>query len=1658
MEEPVTEALLFDLILEQAAKNPDAIAVQQWDGCVTYRELVDRASAVAIELQRLGVGPESRVGLCCGREPGTLAGLLGIMLSGGAYVPLDLSHPAARREWVIADAAITVAVVDDAGADALAGNAISLVRDPGQPTGAVPPPHRVTRGNAIYVLYTSGSTGTPKGVVVSHDNSVRFITASADRFALDETVRSIGFASLGFDVSTLDLFCPLVRGGCVALVGDNDRMDPARLQHFLEHHKVTWGWLPPAILPLVDPDRLPHLRHVLSGGEPPGAEQVARWGSGQRDFHNWYGPTETTVCVVGADLAGVWEQALPIGYPLEGCFAYILDGDLNLCADGEVGELCIGGGQVARGYLNRPALTAERFVPDPFSTMPGGRLYRTGDLVTRDAVHGIRYLGRQDRQVKISGQRVELGEVETVLRGHPAVMQAVADVAEPGRGELIAYLAPASAPQLAQLREYCAQRLPAYMIPTRVVALELLPVNSSGKVDLTALRALTAGRAREPEQQNESPHTPVEHAVAAVWSRVLGIANPGRNDDFFACGGQSILAMRLVAGIRADLGRAVTVEDVFDARTVAGLAARAELAPALAGTTVRAGQRPSLSPAQRRVWFVDRLAQDSPAYNIAMAERLNGPLNHAALIGALRAVLARHDVLRWRFPDAEGTPFVVVDPVPHDAGMTVTDLTGLSTVDRDHQLTEILALQASVRFDLARDRLWRAQLIRLGPAEHVLALTVHHNVFDGWSQEVLYQDLAAAYAQALAGAEPVLDALPATYADYANWLREREEQQPGHDLAWWTQRLAGGPSVLDLPRDHPRPPVQTFRGASASAQVPPETAGALRTLAGKLNTTPYVVLLAAFAQLTSRLTGQQELIIGAPVADRGHPDFEPMVGFCVNTVPIRLTVREDRDFADHVRACGEAVAAALARMDTPLERIVATLGTQRDLSRNPLIQVLFNMYNFAQPKLQLTGIMATPQRPGLPGSLFDFTLYVSDDAAGYGLQAVYNPDLFSAMRIGALLDSYTHLLRELVDDPARPAGAASMRPPGSAVLPGQDDVLPSWSGLGVLEQLARVLEQVARQDGGAIAICGPQEQLSYQDLTTQIQLIAAAIQTAGLAVGASVGVLASRDVALPGMLLGVLASGARWAVLDATLPSARLVAQAKAAGCQALLVCPGTEIPDGLRGLPVIVPGDAAVHTAITPDLRGYISFTSGTTGEPKAVLATERPLAHFLDWYARTMDLRADDRFALLGGLSHDPLLRELVTPLTTGAALHVPPGELARDPVRLAAWLASERITVLHATPQLVRLLLAGARSALPDLRLVAIGGDQLTGTDVDHVRGLAPAAKVVNLYGTTETPQGQAFHVLSPARLHDAGGPVPVGRGIDGVQLLVLGPEGQPAAIGELGRVTIRSRYLATGYLSDGELDPVSTAARFSSSEGDEEDRMYTTGDLGRYGPDGDVTLAGREDDQVKIRGFRLEPGEVQAALLAHPRVLSAAVVADAGPDGALLRGYAVPAGPGLTIEALREHLARLLPEYAMPATLTLLPVLPLTPNGKLDRAALTRPVPGPADNVAEEPVTPTERIVAGVWREVLSLPRIGVETNFFEAGGHSMAIVMVQAQLSTLLERELDIVDLFRYPTVRGLAAHLDGTATKPGLDRAAQRIEARKNLARRRSADNPKGRQ
>jgi amino acid adenylation domain-containing protein len=1673
--------LVHALVAEQAAATPGAVALRLGDATLTYAELQAAANRLAWRLRALGVGPEATVAVALDRSFELVVALLGVLGAGAAYLPLERGLPRERLAFLLGDAR-PAAVVGTAGSLAAlplpAGLPVVAVdgdrdRDALAALPATAPPAAADPDNPAYVLYTSGSTGRPKGVVVPHRAVCNRLRWGQRAYRLTAADRLLQKTPAGFDVSVPEFFWPLMVGATMVLAPPGLHRDPAGICRLIADQAVTVVHFVPSMLELVAAEpglaACGSVRLLLCSGEAlPAAlgRTVAASLPGAR-VQNMYGPTETTVEVSARPaVTDLPLPTVPLGRPIDNVRLHVVDAALRPVPDGEPGELLVGGLCLARGYLGRPGLTAERFVPDPFGP-PGGRLYRTGDLVRRLPDGDLQFLGRDDGQVKVRGVRVELGEVEAAVAAHPAVARAAAAVHPgPGGARLVAYAVPADGrpPDPAALREHVAARLPAVMVPAAFVAVEALPLTANGKLDRRALPAPPPVAAGAPAG---APRTPTEALLAGIWAELLGVGGVGADDDLFALGAHSLLAARFLARVRQRLGVELDLQAVFEAPAVAALAARVAAAGHSAMPPVRhrdpRGPAP-LSSAQQRLWLVDRLAPGNPAYNVPLGVRLRGPLDPELLDRALAAVLARHPALRSRFPSTDGRPLALTDPAG-PVTLPRSDLRGLPPAERERALRELAEREAARPFELAAGPLWRGRLALLGPDEHALLLTIHHAVFDGWSSRLLLRDLGDCYRAAAGG--PPAPAPPAlTYADYAAWQREALAGEAlAGGLAWWRERLAGAPTVLELPADHPRPPVQTHRGERHSLSLPPPLAGALLALCRREGVTLYVAMLAAFDVLLWRLTGERDLLVAAPVAGRPLAELEELVGFFVDTVVVRADLGGDPSFTELLGRVRAAVVGALAHQQVPFERLVQELRVPRDLARNPLVQVMLNLYSFEAPRLELPGVAAEPLPPATPGSLFDLTLYASEEGDGIRLDLVANPDLFSSASLRELLAQYRGLLEQVVAAPERPVGRLTLRTPGSrAVLPDPARQLPTIDGPAVTERFLAV----AAADPGRPALAGEGAELSYGQLAAAAAATAGELVALGVRRGELVAVAGQRSPALVVALLGVLQAGAAFTVLDPAYPPARLAGQLRVAPPVALLEA-GEAAPAldaHLRALPLRgrlrprldgapgrssgapVPGSpdpSGRPAGVAPGDLAYVMFTSGSTGTPRAVAGSHGPLAHFLGWYQAAFRLGPDDRFAVLAGLAHDPLLRDVLAPLWAGASVHVPPPATYRAPAALLAWLAGRRVTVAHLTPQLARLLCEAAAPAgeppaarLPALRLACCGGDTLTGRDVARLRALAPAATVVNCYGATETPQVVSSLVVGgdppPAEV------VPVGPGIDGMQLLVLGEHGQPAGVGELGEVWVRGPHLALGYHGDPEL----TAERFRGSGGE---RRYRTGDLGRHLPDGTIRLAGRRDEQVKVRGFRVELGDVEAALAAHPGVAAAAVAAHPEPGGELgLAAYLVPRpGVALAADELRRHARHLLPDHLLPSAWVTLQRLPLTPNGKLDRAALPAPARDRPELAAARvpPGDELEEAISAVWREVLGLRAVGVEDNFFELGGNSLAIVAVHARLRRRAGRELSVLDLFRYPTVRALAEHLraaDGGG--PRLHRAARRVQAR----------------
>lgn len=1660
---------VHQLFEDQVSRTPDAVAVVFEDHRLTYQELNVRANRLAHALRALGVDRGGRVALCVERSPEMIVGLLGILKAGGAYVPLDPSYPQSRLEFMLRDTAAPVVLTQASLISSLPQTGARLLvldDDLGsdQPDGDLDPAVPVTADDLAYVMYTSGSTGTPKGVEVIHRAIARLL-CGVDYVRLDGGRRILQMAPISFDASTFEIWGALLHGGCCVLFPDRTP-SIERLGRVLDDQKIDTLWLTSALFNTVideAPEILSGVKQLLAGGDVLSVPHVKRALAELPDTQliNGYGPTETTTFACCYPIPRPFDEnqrSVPIGRPINATRAYVLDGRLEPVPIGIAGELYLGGDGLARGYLNRPDLTDERFVPDPFRVRPGGLLYRTGDQVRWRTDGTLEFLGRLDNQVKIRGFRIELGEIESALARHPDLQRGVviAHQEKTGAKRLVAYVVPGDrtrAPSPAALRNHLSRELPEYMIPSEFIFLDELPLGPNGKVDRNALP--TPGKTRpDTRLAAVAPRTERERQVAAVWAEVLHLDEVGVHDNFFDLGGHSLLAARVVSRLGKLLDTELPVRALFEAPTVARLAERIDgpnSDPAdSAGPPIvpvpRDGELP-LSFAQQRLWFIDQLEPGRADYNIPFAIRLNGALELSALESSLDEIVRRHEILRTTYPVATGEPVQHIAP-PDRVRLQVVDLAELPLEERERALRRTLATEAERPFRLDGDSLFRAGLVRLGPTEHVLFLIIHHIAADGGSIGVIVRELAALYPAFRLGKPSPLPDLPIQYADYAVWQRARMRgERLRSQLDFWQAHLAGAGGILSLPADRPRPATPSSRGGLYSSTIRAETTQRLAELAQARGATLFMTLFAAFGVLLSRLTGEDDLVVGIPVEGRNRVETEGLVGLFVNLLALRMNLSGNPSFGELVGRVRSVALDAFTHQDLPFEYLVESLRLPRELSHHPLVQVLFNMHESHQQSPRLPGnLELRPEAIPLHQSKFDLTLYVEQTAVGLSLTASFNLDLFAPERIAGLVEQYTCLLEQIVSGPDTPILQYSLvTETARAALPDPAQPLPlKWPG-SFLERFTRH----ARETPSRIAMKSPEGDWTYQELEARTNRLAHWLRSRGVQHQDVVAIQSPRCAGLVWAVLGVLKAGAAFAIIDPAHPAEwrgdqlrvvpsrgwiHLLAEgeaplAMAPDCPAILELPAREVV--LDGLILPDQPSDAVACAVDPDDIAYLAFTSGTTGKQKVVVSTHRPLAHFLDWHAETWGLAASDRFALLSGLGHDPLLRDMFTPLWLGATLHIPPGEPGEWIGGIARWIREGKVSVLHATPTLVRLLRETADDAWPDLRYVFFGGEPLRDRDVHEMRKLAPTVRCVNYYGATETPQAMGFHLAEtevPAGAPGDGGTiVPLGRGIDGVQLLIFNHADQLAGIGELGEVVVRTPYLSQGYLRRPDL----TAERFVTNPvtGRSGDRLYRTGDLGRWRGDGVIEYFGRNDRQVKLRGCRIEPARIEAALATHDEIKEAVVLLNDQPSAEpQLVAYVVHSeNSTLDPARLRRYLSEKLPSYMVPSRFAVIPELPVTANGKPDTRLLaaqelTDRRPTSTDRTA--PATETERNLERIWSQVLGLDQVGRFDNFFDLGGHSMLAVRLFARVEERFGVRLPLASLFREGTVKDMADMLE----------------------------------
>jgi amino acid adenylation domain-containing protein len=1623
-------ATLPALFAEQVRQRPDDVAVRFDGRSTTYAELDGKVGRIARRLRSAGVRRGDLVAVHLGRSDLLLGTLLAVHRAGAAYLPLDPAHPAERLAMIVDDARPRLLVAETADPAGLPGPVLVLGGEPPDEPGLEPVAPRPDE--LAYVIYTSGSTGRPKGVEISHHNLANLLLAMRDRLDSGPVHRWLALTSPSFDISALELYLPLITGGRVVIAPQGAVRRPEALARMVANEGVTHVQATPSVWRLLLPGGVTAAT-ALAGGEPlPPA--LARELRGRFDrLVNVYGPTETTIW----STAGEPGEQITIGGPLANTQIYLLDSALRPVPVGVAGELCIAGDGVARGYRDRPGLTADRFVPDPFGP-PGSRLYRTGDLARHRADGEIEFLGRNDGQIKLLGHRIELGEIEARLSDHPEVRESAVLLrgGETGEPRLTAYVVPAAgtAPDPGELTAHLSRTLPSAMIPSGYVLLDALPLNPIGKLDRAALpdtaglpgRVTGAG----PDGPPGGAAPELAEEIRRIWREVLDLdagEEIDADDDLFDLGGHSLIIAQITARIRERLGVDVSLDAVFDDPTINGMveeivrlrgetgddpepAAQPSSAPSTAIRPRPDGARPPLSPAQQRLWFLQRLDPADSSYNTWLVLRLRGPLDKAALGAALDAVVARHESLRTSFADLDGEPVAMIHaPAPYPAEHL--DLT--ASADPQEDAKRLVAERTNAPFDLAEAPPVRVSLLALGPDEHVLCFVLHHIVADGWSHGVLFDDLFECYQAAVEGRAPALRPMPVQFGDIAHWQRERDAGPAAEQaLEYWRSRLADPPR-LELPTDGSGE--ERAEGAYHTFQIPEEVIGSLEGLAQRHGASLFMVLVAAYQVLLARHSGQTDVLVGTTWAARDRVELEPVIGYLTDTLVLRGDLSGDPAFAELLDATRRRVLEAHTHRIVPFERLVGELGLPRDIHRNPLLSTMVILHSQAGAGGTVRGRVGELGvelfEDGFHQAKFDLTLETWRHDEGLNAALVYDTSLFQTGTIEGFAARLAVLLRAIADDPQTPISRLSMLTEADTAGLAQAYPAEAHDDETVPALFART---VAASPQATALVCGT-EQVTYAELDTRVARLAGALRGHGVGVGDVVGVCLGRSVDAVVALLAVWRAGGAYLPLDPEYPDERLAFLVGDSGARLVVTAdPFTaRLPAGTRLVTTDETADAGEHTARGTD-PAYMIYTSGSSGRPKGVLVEHGALAGRVRWMREAYGLGSGDRIAQFASLSFDAHAEEVYPALISGASLLLLPDGAASLPDVLRTP-DGARVTVLDLpTAYWHRLTEALDDVTWPQpLRLVILGGEQAHAAAVARWRErFGDRVRLVNTYGPTEATIIATAATLSHA---DTTGIPSIGRPIGGATAYVLGRYGEPVPLGVPGELYLGGAGLARGYPGH----PALTAERFVPDPyGPPGSRLYRTGDRVRRRPDGDLEFLGRFDGQVKVRGFRVEPGEVTAALLAQPGVRQAAVVA----DGDRLVAYLVgPAAP----DEVRRNLAAALPGYLVPSAWVRLDELPLTVSGKVDLSALPAPGPLPAAEYVL-PRTEAESLVAGVWERVLGsdVVRVGALDDFFALGGHSLLAARVAALLRNAIDVEVPIRMVFDRPTVADLAVGIE----------------------------------
>ncbi|QYK69501.1 D-alanine--D-alanyl carrier protein ligase [Paenibacillus sp. S02] len=1707
--EAAPAAAFHRLFEEQAERTPEEAAVVYENDRLTYAELNERANRLAATLRASGIGRESIVGILAERSVAVLVAVLAVWKAGGAYVPLDPDYPADRVRFMLEDSGAKVLLTQTSlreraeawlGEEELALAAVLYLDDEasyseeranapigsgmvsGKLTDAVDDGDESQQNvgtdsfyearpeDLAYVIYTSGTTGKPKGVMIEHRSLVNTAAGYRREYRLDQfPVRLLQLASFSFDVFVGDIARTLYNGGTMVIVPKDDRIDPSRLHHWMERERVTLFESTPALI-------VPFLDYVHEQGlDMSGMEllitssdscSVADYRTLQERFGslfriiNAYGVTEAAIDSSFYDepLTKLPQTGhVPIGKAWLNAKFYIVDAHLNPVPVGVLGELVIGGVGVARGYLNRPELTEEKFVDSPFAA--GERLYRTGDLARWMEDGNVDFIGRIDNQAKIRGYRIETGEIESQLLRVEGVREAVVLVRSDANGQkaLCAYYTPDTGAELAvnDLRGALAQELPGYMIPSYFVELEYLPLTPNGKIDRKALPAPEGGAGSGTEYV--APRNELETKLAAIWQEVLGLAKEiGVHDNFFDIGGHSLRATTLVSKIHKELNVDLPLRDVFRHSMIESMAAAISRLDEQTFVAIPVADDREVYPqsfAQKRLFILNQLEGAELSYNMPEAMLLEGALDRARFEEALRKLVARHETLRTGFEmvDGEATQRIYQDL--HFA---------VEFYRADEQEAEETVRRFVRPFDLAKPPLLRVGLVELAPARHILMYDMHHIISDGVSMEIFVEEFVRLYG------DEQLEPLRIQYKDYTVWQHSQEQKERlQRQEAYWLDMFQGELPVLEMPTDYPRPAVQSYEGQTLEFFFDASKTDGLKQLASETGTTLFMVLLAAYNVLLHKYSGQEDVIVGTPIAGRNHGDVQPLIGIFLNTLAIRSYPASEKTFLSYLNEVKETTLHAFEHQNYPFEELVDKVQVTRDLSRNPLFDTLFTMQNTENEEFELEGLRLIPYPSALDTAKFDISLDVGEENGGLDYSFEYATALYKRETIERLAKHYEQLLVTIVSRPDAKIAELNLLTAEEkeqilgAFNPAQSEAAPAAA-------FHRLFEEQAERTPEEVAVVYENDRLTYAELNERANRLAATLRASGIGRESIVGILAERSVAVLVAVLAVWKAGGAYVPLDPDYPAERVRFMLEDSGAKVMLTQTalreraeawlGEEelalaavlylddeasyseeranapivsgmvsgkltdaVDDGDKSQQNV--GTDSFHEARPEDLA-YVIYTSGTTGKPKGVMIEHRSLVNTAAGYRR--EYRLDQfpvRLLQLASFSFDVFVGDIARTLYNGGTMVIVPKDDRIDPSRLHHWIERERVTLFESTPALIVPFLEYVYEQglnMSGMELLITSSDSCSVEDYRTLQErFGSLFRIINAYGVTEAAIDSSFYDEPLTKLPQTGH-VPIGKAWLNAKFYIVDAHLNPVPVGVLGELVIGGVGVARGYLNRPEL----TEEKFVDSPFSAGERLYRTGDLARWMEDGNVDFIGRIDNQAKIRGYRIETGEIESQLLRVEGVREAVVLvrSDANGQKALCAYYTPDTGAELAVNDLRSALAQELPGYMIPSYFVEMERLPLTPNGKINRKALPAPE-GEAGSGTEyvAPRNELETKLAAIWQEVLGLAKeIGVHDNFFDIGGHSLRATTLAGKVFKELNVNLPLRDVFRHSTIAAMA--------------------------------------